>query len=232
MGVVGGIALIIGSVTLASRIGGPFQTQKQREAQSQRASLQRITALRTVDTDRDGLSDFDELYVRHTSPYLADTDSDKTPDGAEVQAGTDPNCPAGSTCGPLAAGNAKDGNTNAGPISAALAGTLTPAELRKVLAGAGAPQYLLDATPDADLLRLYQETIGSSANTNAAASTASTNGTVNASALQNLTAADIRKLLIQNGIAADTLDGVDDATLRSIFLQSLNDVQSNTNATP
>ncbi len=54
--------------------------------------------LRAKDTDADGLNDWDELNLYNTSPYLADSDSDQTPDKAEVQAGTDPNCPAGQQC--------------------------------------------------------------------------------------------------------------------------------------
>ncbi len=50
------------------------------------------------DTDRDGLSDYDELYVYHTSPYLVDSDSDGIPDGDEIARNSDPNCPEGKNC--------------------------------------------------------------------------------------------------------------------------------------
>lgn len=53
---------------------------------------------KTTDTDGDGLSDWDEVHIYHTSPYLADTDGDGIPDGVEVKNGTDPNCPQGQTC--------------------------------------------------------------------------------------------------------------------------------------
>ena len=52
--------------------------------------------LRSQDTDEDGLSDWDELNVYITSPYLADSDSDGIKDGEEISAGTDPNCPTGA----------------------------------------------------------------------------------------------------------------------------------------
>ena len=57
-----------------------------------------INDLKLKDTDRDGVSDYDEIYVYHTSPYLADSDSDGIPDGQEIAKGTDPNCPQGKTC--------------------------------------------------------------------------------------------------------------------------------------
>lgn len=55
--------------------------------------------LRYRDTDNDGLSDYDELFVYSTSPYLADTDSDGISDYDEVRQGKNPNCPEGEVCG-------------------------------------------------------------------------------------------------------------------------------------
>ncbi|MEA3249027.1 MAG: hypothetical protein U9Q03_01570 [Patescibacteria group bacterium] len=54
--------------------------------------------LKQIDTDGDGLNDYDELYIFRTSPFLEDTDSDGAPDGLEVADSTDPNCPAGRSC--------------------------------------------------------------------------------------------------------------------------------------
>ncbi|HEU0050425.1 MAG TPA: hypothetical protein VFQ60_00010 [Patescibacteria group bacterium] len=61
---------------------------------------QQMEDLKKKDTDRDGLSDYDETYVYHTSPYLPDSDSDGIPDFIEVLEGTNPNCPEGKTCVP------------------------------------------------------------------------------------------------------------------------------------
>lgn len=55
-------------------------------------------ASRNKDTDHDGLSDWEEVNLYKTSPYITDTDGDGVPDGAEVKNGTDPNCPTGKTC--------------------------------------------------------------------------------------------------------------------------------------
>lgn len=57
-----------------------------------------VTGDRSTDTDTDGLSDYDELNVYKTSPYLADTDGDNLNDGDETKNGTDPNCPLGKDC--------------------------------------------------------------------------------------------------------------------------------------
>jgi hypothetical protein len=45
----------------------------------------------SVDTDHDGIVDYDELTLYHTDPLNADTDGDGYPDGAELLAGYDPN---------------------------------------------------------------------------------------------------------------------------------------------
>ncbi len=54
--------------------------------------------LKEIDTDSDGLSDFDELNIYNTSPYLPDTDSDGLSDFDEINQGTDPNCAKGAVC--------------------------------------------------------------------------------------------------------------------------------------
>jgi hypothetical protein len=50
------------------------------------------------DTDKDGLSDWEELNTYGTSPYLADSDSDGISDSIEISNSTDPNCKQGSDC--------------------------------------------------------------------------------------------------------------------------------------
>ncbi|HRT06230.1 MAG TPA: hypothetical protein P5204_11085, partial [Kiritimatiellia bacterium] len=48
------------------------------------------------DSDFDGLSDYEEVYVRGTSPVLADTDGDGLPDAWEVRYGLNAVSPAGA----------------------------------------------------------------------------------------------------------------------------------------
>jgi len=43
-----------------------------------------------LDSDSDGLSDYDEVYLDGTNPHLRDTDGDGMADGAELVAGTSP----------------------------------------------------------------------------------------------------------------------------------------------
>lgn len=65
------------------------------EAESDLASKYK---LQDMDTDGDGLSDYDEIYIYDTSPYLADTDSDGVSDYDEIALNTDPLCAEGQDC--------------------------------------------------------------------------------------------------------------------------------------
>lgn len=51
-----------------------------------------LEQLKNMDSDNDGLSDYEEIYIYHTNPYNPDTDGDGYSDGNdEVQHGYDPN---------------------------------------------------------------------------------------------------------------------------------------------
>ncbi|MBP7134056.1 hypothetical protein KBA73_02465 [Patescibacteria group bacterium] len=104
LGVCGGVALLLSLAQVRSQILSPFFVQRsvldQTDAffKNQEQEAQQLEALKKKDTDRDGLSDYDESYIYHTSAYLADTDGDNVPDGEEVARGINPNCPEGKTC--------------------------------------------------------------------------------------------------------------------------------------
>ena len=56
------------------------------------------TKLQQIDTDQDGLNDYEEVNFYSTSRYLPDTDSDGVSDKEEIESGTDPLCPKGDIC--------------------------------------------------------------------------------------------------------------------------------------
>ena len=145
--------------------------------------------LKRQDTDGDGLSDYDEINVYHTSPYIADSDSDGISDGAEVKNGTDPNCPQGKDCSattPVAApiststaisaptninnstlssGASAESSSSAADAasSALLSGQLSAAQLRQLLINSGqVSKSDLDKISDTDLLKAYQEQLAAS----------------------------------------------------------------------
>jgi hypothetical protein len=52
---------------------------------------QPVVDLKTLDSDADGLNDFDEINVYKTNQYNVDTDGDGYKDGDEVKNGYNPN---------------------------------------------------------------------------------------------------------------------------------------------
>lgn len=159
-----------------------------------------IDALKNKDTDGDGLSDYDEIYVYHTSPYLVDTDGDGFSDYEEVKNGTDPNCPAGQTCtsSPLTDQNqAADSGTSS-----------TTASIYTGLGGNGG------TTNSSDL------SVGSS--TDSALMQSMLSGTTDPKTL--------RQLLLQGGMDQATLDKISDADLLESYQETLNQNQSASNS--
>ncbi len=188
-------------------------------------------SLQEKDTDNDGLSDYDELYVLKTSPYIADSDSDGISDFTESERGSDPNCPEGETCGAAL----PTSNTNLSTLTDEIfsdldpataisglpdASDLTPEELRSALREVGVSDTDLDSVSDDDLLQLYQEVIDEESTDSSDLSP-----TLTYEELQAFTPDQIRTIMIENGVPESTLDQVDDDTLRQIFLESLAEYQ-------
>ena len=134
-----------------------------------------VEQLRSKDTDGDGLSDFDELYVYKTSMYLADSDSDGYSDKEEIDNGFDPNCPKGQDCrtttgdaqlttgdAQLTTGDAQqpvDDNYLPTDTTEQFKG-LTATELRQMILASGSmSQEQLDGIADEQLMAAYQETL-------------------------------------------------------------------------
>ena len=181
----GAIAIIIfWAWQFNTRLASPFKSStdnKLNTAASNSNSSSTVIDLHSIDTDHDGLSDYDEINIYHTSPYLEDTDSDGIPDGTEVKNGTDPNCPTGKVC------NGTDNTINASStaitasstsanipalsipadvasssqqtLQDALAGKADAATLRQLLLTSGADKAMLDQISDADLMASYQQTL-------------------------------------------------------------------------
>lgn len=186
LGICGILVLVLSAAYFRSHLTSPFLVSKAVLDQAkpyydkQAATAREEQASRERDTDHDGLSDWSELNIYHTSPYLADTDSDGIPDSIEIAQGTDPNCPQGQQCSQLAnqdrSGNATTSYSNlldVKEIPTATAGsgassfiatapdpaTVTPAQIRNLLKDNSlVDQAQLSGLTDAEVVRIYTTT--------------------------------------------------------------------------
>ncbi|MDD5290527.1 MAG: thrombospondin type 3 repeat-containing protein [Patescibacteria group bacterium] len=188
LGVLAVVVIIMWMAQLKESLNGPF-SYNLAEAPGSTATCEGPDcqeSLKTMDTDGDRLTDWDELNVYETSPYLEDSDSDGISDKEEIGTGTDPNCPAGRDCSTLidtspAAGTAEeepvsgqaipDLNTGATldvpasvqeeDLQKMLEGQSDASALRKMLLESGMDQETLNEISDADLMASYQEILQS-----------------------------------------------------------------------
>jgi hypothetical protein len=204
---IGASALVLGVMNTGQSIFDPLKvdpsaTQQFSEAVNGGNTNAAIEALKSKDTDGDGLSDYDEIYIYHTSPYIKDSDSDGIPDGVEVKNGTDPNCPQGQDCGTPAPINAN------APASDA----------------ADTNQGSSDAATLNGLMNSYET--GASGGTDAAVTNdnapalAPDAGTGTIPTADVTDAAQIRALLKQQGLTDDVLNSLDDQTLVQMYNDS------------
>lgn len=172
---------------------------------SDELDAERLALLKSTDTDKDGLSDYDELYVFRTSPFLADSDSDGIPDGVEVANGTDPNCPEGKICRQPSI----DAANSPAVGSPAAAGAPPNAAL------GGSDGTKVSASQAERAAKAIIETFGDP--------TTLTKEKV-AAKIGSMTSAELRAFLVELGISEDALGKADDATLRKLLQDTLIEV--------
>lgn len=174
--------------------------------------------LRQQDSDQDGLTDYEELRIYGTSPFIADSDSDGITDANEIKNGTDPNCPTGKTCG---FGSSSELATGTRYDTSALQPIVNdPKEIRRLLIEGGVDARVLETIDDQSLQVLAQEAL--------TASTQPTQEKIDL--LKNLTPTQIRDLLKQQGVDTTALDQISDDDLMTLYQQALSQITvSNTN---
>lgn len=96
------LSLGLGFLQMRTVIYGPFvasQSGQVSAAEQAQRLFDETLRLQRIDTDQDGVNDFEEMNFYGTSAYLPDTDSDGLSDKKEIDDGTDPLCPEGKDCG-------------------------------------------------------------------------------------------------------------------------------------
>lgn len=162
------LAIGLGILQIRNNIYSRFALNKEISA-SIKDQVDTVDALRFRDTDRDGLTDFDELYIYGTSSYLPDTDGDGLSDGKEVQIRTNPLCAEGTDCGQSLEATQFFTSSTASttppdlqapataPINNLEQAIKDPTQVRAMLIGAGVKKEIVDKYSDAELMQLIAE---------------------------------------------------------------------------
>ncbi|NUM25558.1 MAG: hypothetical protein HUU49_02930 [Candidatus Buchananbacteria bacterium] len=178
---------------------------------------QDLLGLRQKDTDLDGLSDYDELKIYATSPYLPDTDSDGIDDKTEIAKKTNPTCPEGKDC--FVEWSVLD------PQSGSLVGIdlqatdeERAAQLRRALVQEGLDPQELAQLSDQEILALYQELLNQ-IKQEQPSPTVSTG--LAGQDINNLTPAQVRELLKSAGVSQEILNELDDQELMQLVSETV-----------
>ncbi|MBN1779130.1 MAG: hypothetical protein JW816_02840 [Candidatus Buchananbacteria bacterium] len=238
---VGLFAVVFSVLHFRNLVFAPYISHQQQAGKleitlNQDASSQDLLGLAQKDTDSDGLSDFDELNVYHTSPYLTDSDSDGYTDKQEIARGSDPNCVEGKDCFALS-------DIQSGVIQQAAVPQLTTGvpsglptdvsvdQIRQILLDAGLTHDYLDILSDQDVLNLYQQALNTptdnsaiQTNSYAVDQDVGNNPGLTKEDIALMSPSEIRDLLKQNaGLTDEQLNNISDADLLDFVSQTLKD---------
>lgn len=209
------LILIFGFGRIKKEIYAPF---KQVSVAEEKLSSEEINSIsKTQDTDKDGISDFEERFVYQTSIYLSDTDSDGFGDQEEIAAKSDPLNGKSTPYNPTSK-QAEEQSVLERTVNADEGKSFSVQEIKDLLVKqTGLSQEIVDKIDDKELERLYNET---KSETGINPEQTKSESEASSQAL-DLDISTIRQFLIEQGVDKEMLDSIDNETLKSIFLQSL-----------
>lgn len=245
--------------TVGGNIYGPAQQvlrDNQKEVQLKLAEIipEEIIDLTITDTDGDGLTDYQELEIFHTSPYLWDTDSDGISDKDEIDRKQDPTCPIGDArCNNEILMNEDDAIQREAVsqiTDSFVSGQLGLDSFRTILLDQGINQDLLSQLDDETLGLIYQGILANpedpaavmeqimkyvSVSDTASSDTASGAGeqpVISDEVLQvvlsgNMSASELRNFLIELGFSKQLLDDMNDTALVAVYKQTVDRMNNN-----
>lgn len=229
IGLIGVGVVVLGFLQFRGIISVPFpytgsslQTVAQQNESSLDLSQEDPAVLKTKDTDEDKLTDFDELYIYNTSPYLADSDSDTISDYDEIMNSEDPNCPKGQVCFKTAQAAVESEK----PKQESRDVTITPDKLRQVLIQSGKfTKAQVDLLSDEDIMNVYQQTLKDNPQLlNSLTENKSNNETAGSIAVS---AEQVRQILREQGVEEETISQFDDAELMQMYQEALKKAEEN-----
>jgi len=211
------LILILGFLHIKGAILAPFNVA------SPTLSEEEILArLMEQDTDNDGLSDFEERFNYKTSAYIPDSDSDGFSDQQEVEAESNPLDPSSTPYQKESGQETPLEQVFVTEEEIEASSTPSAEEIRGILVDKGGlSQELVDNLDDKTLLKLYNET---KQETGIDLENLEMSQTVGGQ-FSDLDIAQLRQLLVQQGVNEEKLKQLDDETLKALFLQSFLEVQ-------
>ena len=213
--VIGLTTLIFGVISLRKTIFQPFVRRSTGVVFKSTEQLEKehIEAQKNKDTDSDGITDYDELYIYRTSPFLEDTDSDGINDGVEIAQNSDPNCPKDRVC--------RQPRTSSSTTPTEPETTGEPTGLVGTPTGEPTGETTEEINP---ITKTIIDTFGTDIES-------LTPAAIEAK-MKTMTTDQLREFYINLGMPADSVNKADDATLRQLFLETLRDMGLMTGMTP
>jgi len=201
-----------------SNINNPFKIGQARYENidipvSNEVDLADAEALKKIDTDKDGLSDYLEIYVYGTSAYIEDTDSDGISDRVEVVSGANPLCgnPEGCNVDIFSGAPANQNND-------IVQSTDNDSVVKQNLIDLGFAASDLESLSSEELAQLYEQAnIALLQSSDASASTETSSYTMSVE--------ELKSALMQEGVTAEELSAISDDQLMEMYNQSLQDAQ-------
>jgi len=218
-------ALFFGVFQIKSKINLSLLAGGNTEEQTENINESDLLGLQKRDSDLDGLSDYDELYLYKSSPYLQDSDSDGVKDYDEVKMGEDPSCPSGQNCF-ANWGTGTDSGYDLPEADDLLYGGESVIDyVRTNMINMGMSPTEVNQYSDAEILEAYSQAV-EQVNTNT--SQQPTNEITISQQIEDLTPEDIRELLIQAGGDPNVVNLISDKELMDLVKETMAEEGLNT----
>ncbi|MCX6744231.1 MAG: hypothetical protein NTX82_01770 [Candidatus Parcubacteria bacterium] len=213
-------SVVLGYMQFKQNLESPFYASRQKIVRADikdkyninqlndNTNLLETEALKTKDSDLDGLDDYSEIYIYGTNPYLEDTDNDGVWDKQEILNGTNPNCAEGTDC--ATTGQEASPTVSMPTLEELLPATPTFDENSNTVNYNGTSDESLAGLQNSD----FQSMINQLQNQDLTAEEKAQG----LEQLKNLTPAQIREQLISSGFDPAMLEQIDDQTLQQAFL--------------
>ena len=217
LSILGLFVLVLGFFQIRGAIYGPFEGFKKSNAEQETTLTQEeilsilLKQAKQEDTDKDGLSDYDEVYVYQTSPYIQDSDSDAFSDQEEVIAGSDPMDP-NSTPYRQNKDTEKSNLLEYSWPEVSEDEQFSIEDIRNFLIQAGIAKEIVDNIDDNELKKLYNDT---------KEETGIDPQDLESSYSPEVDISLLRQALIDEGVDSLMLEQIDDETLKTMFLENL-----------